>query len=61
VLFAHGRYDPVVPYELGRVAFSRLEKAGYSASWSAFDMEHSLCLDEVQRIAGWLRERFPAP
>jgi phospholipase/carboxylesterase len=61
VLFAHGRYDPVVPYQLGNAAFARLEKAGYSASWSPFDMEHSLCLDEVQRIAGWLRERFPAP
>jgi phospholipase/carboxylesterase len=61
VLFAHGRYDPVVPYELGKAAFVRLEKAGYSASWSTFDMEHSLCLDEVQLIAGWLRDRFPAP
>jgi phospholipase/carboxylesterase len=60
VLFAHGRYDPVVPHELGHAAFVRLEKAGYSASWSTFDMEHSLCLDEVQLIAGWLRERFPA-
>jgi phospholipase/carboxylesterase len=61
VLFAHGRYDPIVPYELGKAAFLRLEKAGYSASWSTFDMEHSLCLDEVQLIAGWLGERFPAP
>lgn len=61
VLFAHGRYDPVVPFQLGQAAHARLEKAGYTTSWSAFDMEHSLCLDEVQRIAAWLRDRFPAP
>jgi phospholipase/carboxylesterase len=60
VLFAHGRHDPVVPFGLGKVAHERLEKAGYAVRWAAFDMEHSLCLGEVQLIAAWLRERFPA-
>jgi phospholipase/carboxylesterase len=60
LLLAHGRYDPVVPFGLGKAAHERLEKAGYSVRWAAFDMEHTLCLDEVQLIAGWLRERFPA-
>jgi phospholipase/carboxylesterase len=60
LLFGHGRHDPVVPFGLGKAAYERLEKAGYAARWAAFDMEHSLCLDEVQLIASWLRERFPA-
>jgi phospholipase/carboxylesterase len=60
VLFAHGRYDPVVPFGLGKAAHERLEKAGYAVRWSAFDMEHSLCLEEVELVAAWLRERFPA-
>jgi phospholipase/carboxylesterase len=60
VLFAHGRYDPVVPFGLGKAAHERLEKAGYSVRWADFDMEHALCLEEVELIAGWLRERFPA-
>jgi phospholipase/carboxylesterase len=60
VLFAHGRYDPVVPLALGKAAHERLDKAGYTARWSAFDMEHSLCLEEVELVAAWLRERFPA-
>ena len=58
-LFAHGRHDPVVPFTLGKAAHDRLEKAGYAARWAAFDMEHSLCLEEVRLIAGWLAERFP--
>ncbi len=57
-LFAHGRYDPVVPFTLGKAAHERLERAGYTARWAAFDMEHSLCLEEVRSIASWLEERF---
>jgi len=61
VLFGHGRYDPVVPFELGKLAHDRLQKAGYTTRWAAFDMEHSLCLQEVQLVASWLAERFPPP
>jgi phospholipase/carboxylesterase len=60
MLFAHGRYDPVVPFGLGKAAHGRVEKAGYRAHWTAYDMQHSLCPEEVFSIAGWLRERFPA-
>lgn len=61
LLFAHGRYDPIVPHWLGKAAHERLGAAGYDARWAEFDMEHSLCIEEVQLIAGWLRERFAAP
>jgi phospholipase/carboxylesterase len=59
-LFCHGRYDPVVPYSLGKASFARLQQAGYSAEWAEFEMEHSLCLEEVRRIRAWLAERLPA-
>jgi phospholipase/carboxylesterase len=58
VLFAHGRYDPVVPFRLGRSAHERLLSAGYASRWEAFDMEHSLCIEEVHLLASWLAERF---
>jgi phospholipase/carboxylesterase len=61
LLFGHGLYDPVVPFELGKAAHDRLERAGYTTRWAAFPMEHSLCLPEVQLIASWLAERFAAP
>jgi phospholipase/carboxylesterase len=57
-VFAHGRRDPVVPFSLGKSAYERLEKARYGARWVAFDMEHSLCFEEVHLIASWLEERF---
>jgi len=61
LLFAHGRYDGVVPFGLGKAAYERVVRAGYSARWEAFDMEHSLCIEEVHAVAGWLAERFPSP
>jgi phospholipase/carboxylesterase len=58
-LFCHGRFDPIVPYFLGRAAFERLEAAGYAAQWSDYEMQHSMCLDEVFCVRDWLRARFP--
>jgi phospholipase/carboxylesterase len=60
-LFCHGRYDPVVPLRLGQASFARVTRAGYNAEWAEFDMQHSLCMEEVRRIRGWLEQRFPAP
>lgn len=58
-LFCHGRYDPVVPLRLGQASFARVTRAGYSAEWAEYDMQHSLCLEEVRRIRSWLEQRFP--
>lgn len=58
LLFCHGRYDPVVPYALGRASYERVESAGYTAEWAEYAMEHSLCMDEVVKIRTWLEERF---
>jgi phospholipase/carboxylesterase len=60
-LFCHGRYDPVVPLRLGQASFARVTRTGYNAEWAEFDMQHSLCMEEVRRIRGWLEQRFPAP
>jgi len=60
-LFCHGRYDPVVPLRLGQASFARVTRAGYTAEWAEFDMQHSLCMEEVRRIRSWLELRFPAP
>ena len=59
-LFCHGRHDPVVPLRLGQASFTRVTRAGYNAEWSEFDMQHSLCMEEVRRIRTWLEQRFPA-
>ncbi len=58
-LFCHGRFDPVVPHSLGRAGFERVKAAGHAAEWHEYDMEHSMCLEEVLEIRDWLKARFP--
>ena len=33
-----------------------LEALGYQVEWHAYQMQHSLCLEEVQDIAKWIRK-----
>jgi phospholipase/carboxylesterase len=37
-----------------------LGKMGYDVEWHEYPMQHSLCLEEVQDIAAWLRTIFQA-
>lgn len=57
-LFCHGRFDPVVPHFLGRASFERVKAGGHVAEWHEYDMEHSMCLEEVLQIRDWLKARF---
>lgn len=54
VFLAHGRRDAVVP--LARASASRqwLEGLGYAVEWHEYDMEHSVCLEELADMRQWL-------
>lgn len=58
VLFCHGTSDPVVTYGLAVRAHATLEAAGVPTEFHHFDMEHSMCIDEVQVLKNWLQQRF---
>jgi phospholipase/carboxylesterase len=60
ILFGHGTLDPTVPLELGRRAEQRVAAAGHPTEWRTYPIAHSLCLEEVQALSGWLRERLGA-
>ena len=57
MLFCHGTYDPVVPVELGREAYESCAQ-GRDARWHELPIEHSVSMEEIERIAGWLKERL---
>lgn len=61
ILFCHGRVDAVVPLAGGHLSYGFVKQAGYAAEWAEFDVGHTMCIDEVRFIAGWLAERFPVP
>jgi len=54
IFMAHGRQDPVVGFVLGERSRDLLQELGYAVQWHAYDMEHSVCMDEIRDIAHWL-------
>lgn len=61
IFMAHGRDDPIVPYALGAQSASRLRHLGYQIDWREYSMEHSVCMEEIRDIEGWLTRRLNAP
>ncbi|WP_312516773.1 alpha/beta hydrolase [Massilia sp.] len=56
VFMAHGTQDPVVPFARAEDSRKVLEALGCQVEWHAYQMQHTLCLEEVQDIAKWIRK-----
>ncbi|MDD2929234.1 MAG: carboxylesterase [Sideroxydans sp.] len=59
LFMAHGRQDPVVPYELGAHSQRLLLDAGCIVDWHEYDMPHSVCMEEIEDISAWLSRHMP--
>ncbi len=58
IFAAHGTEDDVVALELGMQAREYLERRGYKLEWHEYPMPHSICLEEIALIGGWLKTRM---
>ena len=58
ILMAHGTQDPIVPLELAVSSRTKLEARGYKVEWREFPMPHSVCMEEIEVISGWIQARF---
>lgn len=56
IFLAHGTMDPVVAFERAQATFEALQKMRYDVRFKTYPMPHSVCLEEVQDIAAFLRE-----
>ena len=56
IFMAHGRQDHVVPFLRAEQSRDALQALGYQVEWHAYQMQHSLCLEEVQDISKWIRK-----
>jgi len=59
LFLAHGWYDAVVDPALGEWTRQQLTSAGYPVDWHSYPMEHSLCAEEAEHIAAFLRRVLP--
>lgn len=55
VFMAHGSEDPIIPLMRAERSKAALEARGYPVEWHNYTMQHSVCMQEVQHIAAWLR------
>ena len=51
----HGTFDPVVAEQHGRNTIAYLKKMGHDANYRTYPMEHSVCLEQINDIANWLK------
>jgi phospholipase/carboxylesterase len=58
IFMAHGRNDPLIPYALGVFSRDALQELGYAVEWHEFAMQHSVCEEELDDIANWLRKKI---
>jgi len=56
VLMAHGTADPIVPLARGVASRDQLKQLGYAVQWHDYPMPHSVCAEEIEQIAAFLRE-----
>ena len=54
VFLAHGRSDGVVPLARGAAGRDLLQSLGQPVEWHDYPMDHSVCMEEVQALNGWL-------
>ncbi len=54
IFYAHGSYDPVIPLAMATASRDKLQALDYPVAWFQYPMQHSVCLEEIQAIGGWL-------
>lgn len=59
LFMAHGSFDNVVAPALGADSRDYLRKAGYTVDWHEYPMAHSVCMEEIEDIRGYLHRVLP--
>ncbi|MDR2732178.1 MAG: dienelactone hydrolase family protein [Fibromonadaceae bacterium] len=54
VFFAHGNLDNVVPAALSEKAFEFLKANGNVVERHTYNMQHSVCLEELKTLGAWI-------
>jgi phospholipase/carboxylesterase len=58
IFVAHGQHDDVVPVFMGSAARQVLEGNHYPVEWHEYQMQHNVCVQELNDISTWLQRRL---
>ncbi len=56
IMMAHGKFDPVIPIQLGLEARRSLNQLEYPVLWHDYPMEHQVCMEEIEAIGAWMSD-----
>ncbi|AKZ64335.1 carboxylesterase [Herbaspirillum hiltneri N3] len=59
IFMAHGRQDPVVVIARAEQSRDALKALGHDIEWHEYQMQHSVCQEEVDDIGQWLARVLP--
>ncbi|QAU34827.1 alpha/beta hydrolase [Janthinobacterium sp. 17J80-10] len=54
IFMTHGTGDPVIPLQRAEASRDLLAGLGHNVEWHAYPMQHSVCMEEIDDIGGWL-------
>ena len=55
IFLCHGRGDGVIPIERAELSRDLLVAMRYQVEWHEYNMQHSLCAEEIDDISAWLK------
>ena len=55
IFLGHGRHDDVIALPRAQASRDALHSLGYSVDWYEYPMAHSVCPQEIEDLAQWLR------
>lgn len=58
IFLAHGKYDPIIPFQLASNTNAFLHKLNYATELKQYEMEHSVCPEEIDDISNWINSVF---
>jgi phospholipase/carboxylesterase len=56
IFMVHGLHDGVIPVARAEQSRDLLKSMGYQVEWHEYVMQHSLCQEEIDDIAAWLKK-----
>ena len=56
IFMVHGVHDGVIPIARAEQSRDLLKSMGYQVEWHEYMMQHSLCQEEIDDIAAWLKK-----
>jgi phospholipase/carboxylesterase len=58
IFMGHGILDSIVAIESGKAVFDSLHAQTYHVQWHDYVMEHSVCVEEIEHLSGFINSVF---